>query len=236
MKPPLHLPRRLLLQRLPLLASASALTACGEGLLRPPTRFVDDPYAVAREASTLNTLLALAYKAVDGYAQGLARLATLRDDPSRPPEERDLAGVVYAVESAFQRHHADHVALLTHAVRALDSTPVRPQDARYQAPGELRSSVANLLKLAANEERRASIGVNLVVEGLGVAEHRFIVAAIEGTLTQHHQVLEALVATLFQVAPAFDPARAFPQSYVSSTTDVGGGAGLQEQPDLAIDG
>ncbi|MCP3099153.1 ferritin-like domain-containing protein [Myxococcus sp. K15C18031901] len=227
--------RRQLLLGLSTLAASSALTACGDGSLRDPDRPFNNALDLAREASILNTLLALALEAVDGYTQGLESLARLRDDPTRASEERDAAGLAHDVATAFQRHHADHAELLTKVVRALGSTPLRAEDARFKSPSGFSPSVGNLLKLGANEERRAAIGFNVVVQGLARAEHRFIAASIEGNLAQHYVVLEALVGALVAPTPGFDPATAVTQAYVASTADVGGGPGLQELPDLAVD-
>ena len=55
------------------------------------------------------------------------------------------------------------------------------------------ASVLNVLKLAANAEKAASIAYNMTVQALMQPNHRVIASAIEGDETQHFMVLYAIL-------------------------------------------
>lgn len=227
------LARRQLLQGLAAATAASALTACG-ALERSNPQHQLSPIDRAREASALNALLAAEYILLDAYAQGAVILTDARDAPSHPQEERDFAALALALTAEFQEDHEAHAALLATTVTNLGGNAVREDDARFTPPPGFRPSVGNVLKLAANEERRAAVAFNRVLKGLQTQEHRFILASIEGVDTQHFMVLKALIEALVDVTPALDAARVVPQPFVSSTESLGGGSGLEAQPLLAI--
>ncbi|MCP3166001.1 ferritin-like domain-containing protein [Myxococcus qinghaiensis] len=227
------LARRQLLQVLAAATAASTLPAC-EALERSDSQHQLGPIDRAREASALNTLLVAEYTLLDAYAQSAVILTDARDAPWRPQEERDLAALALALATEFQQDHEAHAALLSTTVTNLGGTAVREDDARFTPPPGFRPSVGNVLKLAANEERRAAIALNRVLKGLQTPEHRFILASIEGVDTQHFMVLKALIDALVDVTPALDTARVVPQPFVSSTESLGGGSGLEALPLLAV--
>lgn len=227
------LARRRILQGLATVTAASALTACGLNE-RTNSQNQINPIDRAREAGALNTLVAAEYMTIDAYSQGAVILTAARDDTSRPQEERDLAALALALATQFQEDHAAHAALLSEAVSRLGATPVRADEVTFIPPPNFRPSVGNVLKLAANEERRSAIALNRVLKGIQTPDSRFILASIEGVDTQHFMVLKALIEALVDVTPALDAAQVVPQPFVASTASLGGGNGLEEQPDLAV--
>lgn len=225
--------RRQLLQCLAAATAASTLPAC-EAMERSNAQHQLSPIDRAREASALNALLAAEYLLLDAYTQGARILTDARDAPSRPQEERDFAALTLTLAAAFQQDHEAHAALLATTVTNLGGNAVREDEARFTPPPGFRPSVGNVLKLAANEERRAAIALNRVLKGLQTQAHRFILASIAGVDTQHFMVLKALIEALVDVTPALDTARVVPQPFVSSTESLGGGSGLEAQPLLAV--
>ncbi|QSQ11713.1 ferritin-like domain-containing protein [Myxococcus landrumensis] len=236
MPPPLpsdeRLERRQFLQGLAAMATTAALSGCAnrEESSLPHGSAIDR----AREASALNTLLALEYSLIDGYHQGITLLTAAHEDSSLPQPERDLAGLALAVAQAFLEDHEAHAALLSEMLTNLGATPLRPDEAPFIPPPQFKPSVGNALKLAANEERRATFGYNRVVQGLNTQRTRFGLASIEGVQAQHFMVLKALIDSLVDTTSTFDAQQAVPAPFVSSTVSLGGGSGLQDVPDLAV--
>lgn len=181
----------------------------------------------AADLDALNALAAAEYKAIDAYRQGAA---VLQNDSSA------LGQLALAVAVEFQKDHNEHVALLVQLVAKLGGTPVRSTDNTFTLPEGFVASTMNVLKLAANEERRAAIAYNQVLKGLTSKRHRFVAAAIQGDESAHYAVLVALIEGLAVPTSALTTAVAdqvVPAAWASATTEFGGSAGFDAQADLA---
>ncbi|MFY1830871.1 ferritin-like domain-containing protein [Myxococcus fulvus] len=227
------LARRRVLQCLGLATGAHALGACESPMEYRPSQEVN-PIERAREVVALNTLLAAEYSLVAAYAQAASHLVAARDDSTRPQPERDLAVPALGLAQAFQQNHAAHAALLARTLTDLGATPVREDMLSYTPPAGFKPSVGNVLKLAANEERRSVVAFTRVLASLQTPSTRFVLASIQGIHAQHFAVLGALVESRLEVTPALDAARVVPRPFVASTEELGGGEGLGAEPDLAV--
>ncbi len=69
-------------------------------------------------------------------------------------------------------------------------------------------------------------------------DNRFIAAAIQGDETQHYVVLvtliEGLAVPTANLTASMKADKVVPQAFVSATTDLGGGSGLQSEADIAV--
>ncbi|MCP3063145.1 ferritin-like domain-containing protein [Myxococcus sp. K38C18041901] len=227
------LARRRVLQCLGLATGVHALGACADPLEYRPNQEVN-PIERAREVGALNTLLAAEYALVDAYAQATSHLVAARDDSTRSPSEREQAVLALGMARAFQQHHVAHAALLARTMTDLGAVPVREDTLSYTPPAGFKPSVGNVLKLAANEERRSVIAFTRVLASLQTPDTRFVLASIQGIHAQHFAVLTALVEARLEMAPALDAARVVPRPFVASTEELGGGEGLGTEPDLAV--
>lgn len=211
-------------------ASAAVAAACGAS----PTPSTNDGGTVADagtnpDIANLNALLSAEYKAIDAYTQGAG---VLKADSS------DLGKLVLAVAVEFQSDHKAHAALLDHTISALGGTPTTAADNKFTLPTGFKASTTNVMKLACNAERAAAVAYNQVLKSLTTKNNRFIAAAIEGDETQHYVVLAALIEGLVtptaSLTATSNADKVVPQSFVSATTDLGGGAGLQGESDQAV--
>lgn len=181
----------------------------------------------AADIAALNALAAAEYKAIDAYRQGAAVLQT---------DSSALGQLALAVAVEFQKDHNEHVALLVQMIAKLKGTPVTSADNTFTLPAGFVASTTNVLKLAANEERRAAIAYNQVLKGLSTANHRFIAAAIQGDESAHYAVLVALIEGLAVPTAALTTSLAdqvVPRAWASSTADFGGSAGFEAEADIA---
>ena len=213
--------RRSLLKGAATTAAALALTeACGT----PPD---NTDGGDAADIASLNALVAAEYKAIDAYAQGAT---VLQADSSA------LGQLSLAVAVEFQKDHSEHVALLVQLVARLGGTPATSADNKFTLPTGFNATTMNVLKLAANEERRAAIAYNQVLKGLSSKNHRFIAAAIQGDESAHYAVLVALIEGLAVPTAALTTSVAdqvVPRAWASNTTDFGGSAGFEAEADIA---
>ncbi|WP_338872078.1 ferritin-like domain-containing protein [Myxococcus stipitatus] len=232
--PPSDVPleRRRLLRGLAALATLSTLAGCKK--LDEGAQVYGNPIDRAREASALNTLLSVEYEFVDGYQQAILLLTAGRDDTSLPSQQRDLASLALAIAQAFLEDHEAHADLLVAMVTNLGAVPLRVDQAPFIPPPMFKPTIGNTLKLAANEERRGTIAYNRVLKGLNTPSTRFALASIEGVQAQHFMVLKALIDALVDTTSTFDARQAVPAPFISSTVSLGGGNGLQDVPDLAV--
>lgn len=234
-----NLERRFFLRGAALTGLGLGLVACGDDDKNDVDGDdVDDAAVVAKELAQLNALLTAEYKAIDAYTQGAAVLTAERDDTSNSDEERGLAGLVLAVALEFVNDHSAHAALLDKTISDLDGTPVQSGTpaTSFTLPADFTPTTVNVMKLAANEERRAAIAYNGVIKALSRSKNRYISAAIEGDETQHFMVLAALIDGLAVPTPALTEDTAgqvVPRSFVRTTEEFGGGAGLEAEANLA---
>jgi hypothetical protein len=209
-------------------SAAGAVAACSGGTMMNPDGGSDA--GTNADIASVNALLAAEYKAIDAYAQGAA---VLMQDSSA------LGQLVLAVAVRFQQDHKDHAALLDKTVKALGGTPVKEADHKFTLPTGFVASTTNVMKLACNEERRAAVAYNQVIKGLVNKDNRFIAAAIQGDETMHYVALAALIEGLAvptaNLTPTMNADKVVPAAFVSSTSSVGGGAGLQSDADFATD-
>lgn len=205
-------------------ATATAALALTEACSAPSTN-TDGGDAV--DIAALNALVAAEYKAIDAYAQGAV---VLQADSSA------LGQLSLAVAGEFKKDHTEHVALLVQLVAQLGGTPATSADNTFTLPTGFNATTMNVLKLAANEERRAAIAYNQVLKGLSSQNHRFIAAAIQGDESAHYAVLVALIEGLAVPTAALTTAVAdqvVPRAWASNTSAFGGSAGFEAEADLA---
>lgn len=234
-----NLERRLFLRGAALTGLGVALVACADDATQDDGMDtgdgdMDDMAQKEKELMLLNALLTAEYKALDAYAQGAAVLLAEKDDAGKTQDERDLAGLVLAVAAEFIKDHQAHAALLDQTVTKLGGTPVTADGAKFTLPTGFKASTLNVMKLAANEERRAAIAYNGVVKELSQSTNRFISAAIEGDESQHFIVLAALIEGLAVPTANIVADQVVPRAFVASTVAEGGEAGLEAETDLAV--
>lgn len=224
---PIDKNRRLFVQGSAVVGAGLALTACGSTMMTPDGGTQDAGMTDA-DAASMNALLAAEYKAIDAYTQGAG---VLSGDTS------DLGKLVLAVAVEFQKDHREHAALLAQTVVALGGTPVLEADNKFTLPTGFVANTVNVMKLACNEERRASVAYNQVIKGLKAPNNRYISAAIQGDETMHYVVLAALIEGLAVPTAALTPTmnanQVVPRAYASSTISLGGSAGLEAETDIA---
>ncbi len=226
--------RRALLKGAAVVGAGAALAACGSTGGTTTDGGVTDggttmDAGMNADIANLNALLVAEYKAIDAYTQGAAVLAM---------DMTDLGKLVLAVAVEFQKDHKEHAALLDKTIKALGGTPTTEAANKFTLPTGFKPSTPNVMKLACNEERKAAIAYNQVLKGLQTKNNRFIAAAIQGDETQHYVVLVALIEGLAVPTTALTATmnadKVVPQAFVSATTDLGGGSGLQSEADLAV--
>lgn len=223
--------RRALLKGAAIVGAGTALAACsgGAGTGGAGGGGAGGGTAMDSDIASLNALLTAEYKAIDAYTQGAGVLTT---------DTTDLGKLVLAVAIEFQKDHKEHAALLDKTIKALGGTPVTEAANKFTLPTGFKASTANVMKLACNEERKAAVAYNQVIKGLKAKNNRFIAAAIEGDETQHYVVLvtliEGLAVPTTELTATKNADKVVPQAFTSATTDLGGGAGLQAEADLAV--
>jgi hypothetical protein len=180
------------------------------------------------DVAALNALLSAEYAAVKAYDAGAAILMT---PPAMDPLA-DLAPIALAAALRFQSQHRDHAEVLAEAVTVARGTPIDEATVTFTPPAGFSPSVLNVLKLACNAEKGASIAYNQTVMALRGANHRVLAAAIEGDETQHFIVLYALLKGVAAPGPNIAMVeRIVPTSFV---TTVSGEPGLETVAPLAF--
>ena len=160
--------------------SALALDACG-GDVAPTGPNPDIP--------ALNSLLAAEYNAIKTYAAGIM---TLQNPPTGDPMAA-LGLPLATIATNWQNQHRDHATQLAAAITAIGGTPVSEATITFTAPTGYTGTIHNVLVLACNAEKAASIAYNEGVKSMTNASSRFLAANIEGTETQHFVVLYSLL-------------------------------------------
>ncbi|MGQ0506781.1 MAG: ferritin-like domain-containing protein [Myxococcaceae bacterium] len=222
------------LKRRAFLRGSAAVAGAGLAVSACGTNTTMDDAAKQKEITQLNALLTAEYKALDAYAQGAAVLTAEKNDMTKTQAQRDLASLVLAVAGEFIKDHTAHAALLDKTVKDLGGAAVAKESAKFTLPTGFKASTVNVMKLAANEERRAAIAYNGVIKELGTPSNRFISAAIEGDETQHYMVLAALIEGLAVPTMTIIADQVVPRAFVATTVDQGGEAGLEAEADISV--
>ena len=153
------------------------------------------------DAAKLNTLLRAEYDAILTY--GIAE--TYLMSPDMTDAQRAQAATVREVVSYFKEHHTAHAARLSTLVTTLGGTPVgRGEVLQATIPAGFRATVDNLIKLAANKEKRAAIEYIRALQTISSATAAELVAAIGGIEAQHFIALYLVGKRVFEI-PAMMP-------------------------------
>jgi bacterioferritin (cytochrome b1) len=183
----------------------------------------------AAAVTLLNALLSAEWVAIATYTAGAGIL-------SAPPKGDPLAAsapVFLAVATHFQSQHTAHAGALVSAIDTLDGTPVAQSSVTFTPPAGFTATVTNVLKLAANAEKAASIAYNATVPQLPVADDlRFLAGSILGDETQHFVLLYSLLQGVAAAGPnvSTDADQIAPTDFTST---VGAAVGLQSVADFA---
>jgi hypothetical protein len=183
------LSRRALLGGAAVTGSALALEACG-GDVAPVVANPDIP--------PLNNLLAAEYGAIAAYTAGIPIL-------EMPPTGDPLAAngpALGVIARAWQAQHREHAAQLAATVTSIGGTPVAESSITFNAPMGFTPSVRNVMVLACNAEKAASIAYNQAVKTMTSASSRYIAGNIEGAETQHFVILYTLLKQVVAPNPA----------------------------------
>ncbi len=167
----------------------------------------------APDVVSLNALLAAEYAAVKAYDAGAAILMA---PPSGDPFA-SLAPTALEVAARFQSQHRDHADVLANAIASGRGTPVDETSVTFTPPTGFSASVLNVLKLACNAEKAASIAYNQTVAALVEPANRVMASSIEGDETQHFIVLYALLRGVAAPGPNIAMVdQVVPTSFVTS--------------------
>jgi hypothetical protein len=142
------------------------------------------------------------------------------------------APTVLAVAQHFSSQHQDHATQLSAAVTAAGGTPVAQSSVTFTAPSGWTPSVLNVLKLAANAEKAASIAYVETLKQVSAASASQLVASIGGVETQHFTILSLIILgvaapTAATLSTATD---VVPRSFTASPAS--GVAGLETVADF----
>jgi hypothetical protein len=230
----IYLPRRRVLQA-GAAASGAILLGCGDDATPPMNdaggprdggMMGQDSGTDAPDVMALNALLTAEYAAVKAYDAGAAILMA-------PPAMDPLAGiapVALAVAGRFQQQHRDHAEVLAETITAARGTPVDEASVMFTPPAGFSSGVLNVLKLACNAEKAASIAYNNTVQVLTQHSNRVLASAIEGDETQHFIVLYAILKGVAAPGPMVMMVdKVVPTSFVTTIADK---PGLETVPAL----
>jgi rubrerythrin len=185
------------------------------------------------EVNLLNALIAAEGQAIDAYTQGAAVIAgATAADPLFA-----LKDALGAIAGHFQQQHRDHGVLLANAVRALGATPADIEAQTFTLPAGFQPKIVNVLSLAANAEKAATIAYNGAVETLKMSPHRFVAATIQGDESQHYVVLYSILRGLVNPGPALNVQTAtdvVPAAFVAAVTGVPSATSLADVPDFDL--
>jgi bacterioferritin (cytochrome b1) len=165
----------------------------------------------------LNALLSAEYAAIKAYEAGLM---ILRSPPMGDPQT-GVAGALAVIADNWRTHHRQHATALSSAITSIGGQPIAESTVMFAPPMGFSASVANVLRLACNAERKAAIDYNRAVAAMRSTTTRFLAASIEGDETQHFMVLYGLLKGVFQADPAgliTGIAEVVPKPFVSNVT------------------
>jgi hypothetical protein len=137
----------------------------------------------------MNALLSAEWSAIAAYDAAAGYLAA----PSSSDAMATIAPTVLAVAKHFASQHQDHAAQLGAAVTEAGGAPVAQSSVVFAAPAGWTPSVLDVLKLAANAEKAASIAYTDALKQLSAASAAQLAASIGGVETQHYVLLSLLV-------------------------------------------
>jgi hypothetical protein len=222
------IPRRSVMFTLAAASLASACTNSSSPLI--PFDGGSEDTGAKDDAAALNALLGVEYAAIVAYADAAPYL--------KKPDKTDpgvaLAPVVLTIAEHFSSEHEDHAAALVTAVKAVGGTPIKASSVKFTLPKKFTASVANILKLAANAERRAAVVYNQTIADLSAATNRVLAAAISGDEAQHFAVLSALIQGLVSPGSNLDVSTADDVVPTSFLVDVGVGESLKDVKDFDV--
>ena len=180
------------------------------------------------DATLLNALLSAEWAAIAAYTAGAQYLAS----PSQSDPMASSAPTVLAVAQHFAQQHQDHATQLSAAVTAAGGTPVAQSSVTFTPPQGWTASVLNVLKLAANAEKAASIAYTETLKQISAATAAQLVASIGGDETQHFTILSLIILGI--AAPTADTLSmatdVVPRSFTASP--AAGVEGLETVPDF----
>ncbi len=137
----------------------------------------------------LNALLAAEYDGVATYQAGAEIVA----------RETDVAvrDTVLAVAAHFQQQHQEHAAALAALIAESGGTPITYREtAQIPASFPVEASVTDVLRLAADKEKRAAYTYVDVLRQVGTQTAAKLISSIGGVESQHFVVLHLLAEGL----------------------------------------
>lgn len=210
------------------LVQGVALAAGAFATLLTSKRAFADVDAGAGDAALLNALLSAEWAAIAAYSAGGAYLTS----PSTSDPMASAAPTVLAVAQHFSTQHSDHATQLSAAVTAAGGTPVAQSSVTFTPPAGFTASVLNVLKLASNAEKAASVAYAQTLKQVSAATASQLVASIGGVETQHYTILSLIVLGI--AAPTSTTlsmaTNVVPRSFTASPAS--GVPGLETVPDF----
>jgi hypothetical protein len=203
------------LSRREALGGGTAAVLAGLGVAAAAATFGGEAHAQtsASDAAKLNTLLRAEYDAILTY--GIAETYLMSPDGS--DAQRAQAPIVREVASYFKEHHTAHAARLSTLVTTLGGTPVgRGEVLQATIPTGFRATVSNLIKLAANKEKKAAIEYVRALQTISTATAADLVAAVGGVEAQHFIALYLVGKGVFEIQAMMPMVQALsPRPFVS---------------------
>ena len=164
---------------------AIAAATVATSIVAHPTRAAAQD---ARDVSPYNALLAAEYGAIAAYTAGAGIL-------SSPPSGDPLASAaptVLAVAGHFLAQHQAEAAQLVATITEAGGTPVDQATIHFDIPADFSASVLNVIRLAANAERAATIAYANSVSVIADPDDARLLVSISGVHAQHFAVLSLL--------------------------------------------
>ena len=184
------------LSRRDALGGGAAAVLAGVGAALAVTTVGREANAQVADAAKLNTLLRAEYDAILTYGVAEGYLM----NPDMTDSDRGAAAIVREVCTYFKSHHTQHAERLATLVMSLGGTPVgRGEVLTPTLPMPFRATVMNLIKLAANKEKKAAIEYVKTLQSISSATAAELVAAIGGVETQHFVMLYLVAKNGFTV-------------------------------------
>lgn len=181
------------------------------------------------DSPLLNSLLSAEWSAIAAYRAASAYLAA----PSMADAMASSAPTVLAVAAHFMAQHEEHARELRAAVMAAGLAPAEQSSVTFAPPATWSPSVVNVLKLAANAEKAASISYAEALKQLSAASAASLVASIGGAETQHFVILSLLLNGVVAPTPSTltMATSVVPRAFTASP--AGDAAGLETVADFA---
>lgn len=214
--------RRQMLVRAAAAATALGLSVSISTASRKAEAKVSPAPDPAEDNTILNTLLTGEYDAVATYTAGASIIAA---DTATDKATRDI---VTSVAVHFQDQHKQHAAALKALITANGGTPATDtMVAKIPASFPVTATTTDVMKLAADKEKHASIAYAQVMKTISTATAAKLVASIGGVETQHFVVLYLLIEGLISAndGTKMNPTLIVPAAFVlnvgaSGTTNL----------------